>query len=278
MLFYSPVLSPEKIEIRVIFSPSMPYLTGMEIEADILLYVVAGFLAQIVDGSLSMAYGLTASSLLLTSGLPAATVSATVHAAECFTTGASALSHRAFGNIDKALFKKLVIPGVIGAIIGAYVLSSLAVGKLRPFIAAYLVLMGIIIIYKVWKDFPSKRVSSHIGPLGFFGALIDAIGGGGWGPIVASNLAARGNDIRTTVGTVIAVEFFVTLSASIVFLATMGLNHLDVILGLALGGILAAPFGAYIVKHVPVKPFMIFVGGFIIALGTYNFLKAMNYI
>lgn len=247
-------------------------------ETDLVFYVVAGFLAQIVDGSLSMAYGLTASSILLTAGLPAATVSATVHTAECFTTGASALSHRAFGNIDKALFKKLILPAVAGAIIGAYVLSNLAVGMLRPFIAAYLVLMGVIIIYKVWQDFPSRRVTSYTRPLGFFGAMIDAIGGGGWGPIVASNLAARGNDIRTTVGTVIAVEFFVTLAASITFFINMGLNHLDIILALAGGGILAAPFGAWIVKRVPIKPFMVFVGLFIICMGTYNFLKAMNYI
>ncbi len=247
-------------------------------ETDLVFYVVAGFLAQIVDGSLSMAYGLTASSILLTAGLPAATVSATVHTAECFTTGASALSHRAFGNIDKALFKKLIIPAVAGAIIGAYVLSNLAVGMLRPFIAGYLVLMGIIIIYKVWQDFPSRRVTSYTRPLGFFGAMIDAIGGGGWGPIVASNLAARGNDIRTTVGTVIAVEFFVTLAASITFFINMGLQHLDIILALAGGGILAAPFGAWIVKKVPIKPFMVFVGLFIICMGTYNFLKAMNYI
>lgn len=245
---------------------------------DLVFYVVAGFLAQIVDGSLSMAYGLTASSILLTAGLPAATVSATVHTAECFTTGASALSHRAFGNVDKTLFKKLIIPAVTGAIIGAYVLSSLAVGMLRPFIAVYLVLMGIIIIYKVWRDFPSRRITSFIRPLGFFGALIDAIGGGGWGPIVASNLAARGHDIRTTVGTVIAVEFFVTLAASLTFFFTMGPQHFDIILALAGGGILAAPFGAWIVKKVPVKPFMVFVGIFIISMGTYNFLKAMNYI
>ncbi len=247
-------------------------------ETDVLFYIAAGFLAQIVDGSLSMTYGLTASSLLLTSGLPAATVSATVHAAECFTTGASAISHHAFGNIDRKLFRRLVIPAVIGAIIGAYTLSTLPVGTLRPLIALYLISMGGIIIYKVWHDFPSRSVTSHIAPLGFFGALIDAIGGGGWGPVVASNLAARGHDIRSTVGTVIAVEFFVTMAASITFLITMGLHHIDVIAGLAIGGILAAPFGALIVKKVPVKPFMIFVGIFIIFLGTYNFLKAMGYI
>lgn len=247
-------------------------------DTDIFLYVAAGFLAQLVDGSLSMAYGLTASSLLLTSGLPAATVSATVHAAECFTTGASAVSHHAFGNIDRKLFRKLVIPGVLGAIIGAYTLSTLPVGTLRPMIALYLVLMGFIIIYKVRKDFPGRQVTKHLIPLGFFGALVDAIGGGGWGPIVASNLAARGHDIRKTVGTVIAVEFFVTLAASITFLLTMGLHHLDVIAGLAIGGVLAAPFGALLVKKVPMKPFMIFVGIFIITLGTYNFLKAMGYI
>ena len=247
-------------------------------ETDILLYVAAGFLAQLVDGSLSMAYGLTASSMLLTAGLPAATVSATVHAAECFTTGASAVSHHEFGNIDRKLFRKLLIPAVIGAIIGAYTLSTLPVGTLRPLIAIYLVLMGFIIIYKVRKAFPSRQVTEHLIPLGFFGALIDAIGGGGWGPLVASNLAARGHDIRKTVGTVIAVEFFVTLAASITFLLTIGLHHIDVIIGLAAGGILAAPFGAYMVKKVPVKPFMIFVGIFIITLGTYNFVKAMGYI
>lgn len=247
-------------------------------ETDILLYVAAGFFAQIVDGSLSMAYGLTASSMLLTAGLPGATVSATVHAAECFTTGASAISHHAFGNIDRKLFRRLVIPGVIGAIIGAYTLSTLPVGTLRPLIALYLVIMGGIIIYKVRKDFPSRQVTKHVIPLGFFGALLDAIGGGGWGPLVASNLAARGHDIRKTVGTVIAVEFFVTLAASLTFLLTMGLHHLDIILALAAGGILAAPLGAYMVKKVPVKPFMIFVGIFIITLGTYNFVKAMGYI
>lgn len=247
-------------------------------DTELLIYVAAGFLAQIVDGSLSMAYGLTASSLLLTTGLPAATVSATVHTAECFTTGASALSHRAFGNVDKVLFKKLILPAIAGAVIGAYVLANLAVGMLRPFIAAYLVVMGCVIIYKVWMDFPSRKVTSHTAPLGFFGALIDAIGGGGWGPIVASNLAARGNDIRSTVGTVIAVEFFVTVAASITFFLTMGLQHLDVVLTLAGGGILAAPFGAYIVKKVPIKPFMVFVGFFIIALGSYNFVKAIGWL
>lgn len=247
-------------------------------DTELLLYVAAGFLAQIVDGSLSMAYGLTASTMLLSAGLPAATVSATVHAAECFTTGASALSHRAFGNIDKVLFRKLIIPAVAGAIIGAYTLSTLPVGTLRPMIAIYLALMGGIILYKAWRDFPSKRVTRHLQPLGFFGALIDAIGGGGWGPIVASNLAARGNDIRTTVGTVIAVEFFVTLAASLTFFFTMGLQHLDIILALAGGGILAAPLGAFIVKKVPVKPFMVFVGLFIIAMGTYNFVKAMGWL
>ncbi|MCM2344519.1 MAG: sulfite exporter TauE/SafE family protein [Alphaproteobacteria bacterium] len=247
-------------------------------DTDILLYVAAGFLAQLVDGSLSMAYGLTASSLLLTSGLPAATVSATVHAAECFTTGASAISHHAFGNIDRKLFRKLVIPGVIGAVIGAYTLSTLPVGTLRPMIALYLIVMGGIIIYKVRQDFPSRQITKHLMPLGFFGALIDAIGGGGWGPIVASNLAARGHDIRKTVGTVIAVEFFVTIAASFTFLLTMGLHHLDIIFGLALGGVLAAPFGALLVKKVPVKPFMVFIGIFIITLGAYNFVKAMGYI
>ena len=231
------------------------------------LCVGAGFLAQLVDGTLGMAYGVTASSLLLSFGLPPATMSATVHAAECFTTGASGLSHHAFRNINGTLFRKLLFPGVVGAIIGAYILSSFPGGTLKPFVASYLVLMGGLIVLKGFREFPPRAVTTHLTPLGFGGALVDAMGGGGWGPIVASTLIARGHSARETVGSVNAVEFFVTVAASVTFILTLGVTNWPMILGLALGGLPAAPLGAWACRHLPLKPLMIMVGALVIALG-----------
>lgn len=245
----------------------------MELPPELLYYIAIGFAAQLVDGALGMAYGVTASSLLLGLGVPPAVTSATVHAAECFTTGASAASHHAFGNIDKRLFKRLLLPAVIGAAAGAYLLASLPGEAMRPWIAAYLLLMGAVIIVKAFRAFPSREVTSHTAPLGFFGALVDAMGGGGWGPIVASNLLARGNAFRLTVGTVNAVEFFVTLTASLVFLLTLGLSHWDVILGLALGGVVAAPLGAWLVKRVRPRPMLVLVGLVVIGLSIRTLSK-----
>jgi len=243
---------------------------------ELLPYVLIGFAAQLVDGALGMAYGVTASSLLLGSGVPPAVASATVHAAECFTTGVSAASHRAFGNIDRDQFRRLLLPGVVGAALGAYLLSSLPGDALKPWIAAYLMLMGGVIVAKAFREFPSRRVTSHLAPLGFFGALVDAIGGGGWGPIVASNLLARGNGFRLTVGTVNAVEFFVTLTASVVFLLTLGLANWTLIAGLAIGGVLAAPFGAYLVSRVRPKPFQVAVGVLVIGLSLRTLWKTFG--
>jgi uncharacterized membrane protein YfcA len=201
------------------------------------------------------------------------TASATVHAAECFTTGASALSHHAFGNIDRALFRRLVIPGVLGAIAGAYVLASFPGDALRPYVAAYLLAMGCLIVVKAFREFPPREVTTHLAPLGFGGALVDALGGGGWGPIVASTLMVRGHDPRLTIGSVNAVEFFVTLAASITFLLTLGLGHWPVILGLAAGGVVAAPFAAWACKRLPVRPLMVGVGLLVIAISLRTLLR-----
>lgn len=243
------------------------------LSAEFLQYVLAGFVAQMIDGALGMAYGVTASSLLISFGVPVAATSATVHAAECFTTGASAISHHAFGNVDRFLFRRLLIPAVIGAVVGAYLLSSIDADMLKPWIAGYLLLMGLVILVKSFMQFPPRNVTSHLAPLGFFGALLDAMGGGGWGPIVASNLIARGNHIRITVGSVNAVEFFVTLAASITFVLTLGLTHWQIIAGLALGGVIAAPFGAWLSKRLPTRPFMALVGLLVMALSARTLLK-----
>jgi uncharacterized membrane protein YfcA len=195
-----------------------------------------------------------------------------VHAAECFSTGTSALSHRAFGNVDGRLFRRLLIPGVIGAVLGAYILSNFPGDALKPYIAGYLVIMGVVIVFKAFREFPSWEVTTHLIPLGFIGAFIDAIGGGGWGPIVASNLIARGNNIRKTVGSVNAAEFFVTLAASITFFFTIGLSHWQIILGLAVGGVAAAPLAAWAARRIPPKPFMDLVGDQVILISARTLL------
>ncbi|MEQ1512787.1 MAG: sulfite exporter TauE/SafE family protein [Lysobacteraceae bacterium] len=240
----------------------------MDLPPDFILYIVIGFAAQLIDGALGMAYGVTASSLLLGFGVPPAVSSATVHAAECFTTGTSAISHHAFGNIDRKLFRRLLLPGMLGAGVGAYLLTTIDGDMLKPWIAGYLLLMGAMILFKSFRELVPKEVTSHVSILGFFGALVDAIGGGGWGPIVASNLIARGHELRLTVGSVNAVEFFVTLTASVVFLLTMGTGHLGIVLGLALGGVVAAPFGAWLVRFVRPRLLMPVVGVLVIGLSA----------
>lgn len=243
---------------------------------EIWFYILVGFVAQLVDGALGMAYGLTASSFLISFGVPPASASATVHAAEVFTTGVSGLSHHYFGNVDKKLFWRLLIPGMAGAGVGAYVLASLPGEQFRPFVAAYLLVIGVVIVVKTFMEFPPVAVTRYVTPLGFFGALIDAMGGGGWGPVVASTLLARGSHVRMTVGTVNAAEFFVTLTASVVFFLTLGLTNWKIIVGLAIGGIVAAPIGAFAVKRVPLKPLMFFVGLLIIFLSARTLIRALS--
>lgn len=241
-------------------------------ESDLLTFVLVGFAAQLIDGALGMAYGITATSLLLSTGVPPAAASATVHVAECFTSGVSAVSHHAFGNIDRDLVRRLVVPAVVGAVLGAYVLTSMPAEAMRPIIAVYLLLMGVVIIVKAFRGFPPRSVTRHLAPLGLVGGFVDAAGGGGWGPIVASNLLARGAAIRTTVGSVIAVEFFVTTAASVAFIVMLGTIFWEIVLGLALGGLVAAPLGAWLASRLPARPFLVVVGLLIIGLSLRNLL------
>lgn len=245
----------------------------MDLPPDFALYVIVGFAAQLVDGALGMAYGVTASTLLLGFGVPPAVSSATVHAAECFTTGVSAVSHHAFGNIDRKLFRRLLLPGMLGAGLGAWLLTNIDGEALKPWVAGYLLLMGVIILFKTFRELVPREVTSHVSTVGFIGAFLDAIGGGGWGPIVASNLIARGHELRLTVGSVNAVEFFVTLTASAVFLLTLGTQHLGVVLGLALGGVIAAPMGAWLVRYIKPRVLMPVVGLLIITLSVRTLYK-----
>ena len=244
---------------------------------DIALYVIIGFVAQMIYGAIGMAYGVTATSVLLSTGVPPATASACVHAAETFTTGASGLAHWKLGNVDRKLLWRLALPGAIGGAIGAYVLTEVDGNTLKPFIAVYLLLLGIIII---WKALARRPVAvpepRSVAPLGFFGGLVDAIGGGGWGPIVTSTLLGQGATPRYAIGSVNLAEFFVTLTISATFLVTVGLGLWPIIAGLVIGGVIAAPFAALAAKHVPAKLLMLVVGCVVVGLSINTLVRALQ--
>ncbi|PKO17663.1 MAG: hypothetical protein CVU39_04055 [Chloroflexi bacterium HGW-Chloroflexi-10] len=238
-------------------------------ETNFWVLVLVGFFAQLIDGSLGMAYGVSSNSFLLGVGVPPAAASASVHTAEVFTTAISGISHWRLGNIDKRMVWGLLIPGVIGGALGAYILTNLDGNVVKPYIAIYLLIMGIRILFKAFNlpQFHEKEAKpALLIPLGLAGGTFDAIGGGGWGPIVTSTLISAGHTPRKTIGSVNFSEFFVTLTTAVTFLITIGITHWKVVLGLILGGILAAPLGALLTKKVSPKVIMMIVGFLIILL------------
>ena len=243
---------------------------------ELLLYILAGFLAQMVDGALGMAYGVSASSLLLTFGVPPAPASASVHVAKVFAGGASGLSHWRAGNVLVPFAKKLIIPGVIGACIGAFILTEVPPEVIRPIVAAYLLFMGLIIVAKSLRRTVRVGSDRHLTILGAAGGFCDALGGGGWGPIVTGTLLARGNEPRTTIGSVNFAEFFVALASTAMFLSTIGLQLWRPAAGLAIGGLLAAPIAARLTGRIPAKPLMFAVGLVIIALSVRTIVLTLS--
>ena len=236
------------------------------VDNQFLVFILIGFAAQLVDGALGMAYGLISSSFLLAAGVSPATTAATVMFAGTFTSGTSAISHHRFGNVHSPLFKKLVVPGILGAAMGSYLVTRLNGDSIRPYITAYLISMGLYVVIKSFRDINPIHVQKQVGFLGFIGALVTSMVGGGWGPIVTSTLLARGNHTRYTIGTVNTVEFFVTFTASAVFIFTLGMSHWRFVLALAIGGVLAAPIAAFVAKKVPHRPMMFLVGLLIIGV------------
>lgn len=239
------------------------------IGSDFALYLLVGLAAQLVDGALGMAYGVTSTSFLLSLGVPPAISSTSVHVAEMFTTGASAVSHFRYKNINKKLFKSLLIPGVLGAITGAYLLSDVIDGDfVKPYIAAYMLILGLIIIRKALQKNLVKNKTKKIGILAAAGGFLDSIGGGGWGPIVTSTLLGQGRDPRYTIGSVNAAEFVIALASGVTFLIFTGVSSWQVVSGLIIGGVIAAPFGAMLVGKIKRKPLMLIIGVLVIGLSV----------
>lgn len=228
----------------------------------ILPFVAIGFAAQLIDGALGMAFGTINSTLLVSAlGIPPATASASVHAVETFTTAASGISHVIHRNVDWRLFVRLAIPGVIGGVIGAFVLSNVDAAVARPLVMTYLAGIGVYLVWRAWHGPGEPREPRFVAPLGLTGGFLDAAGGGGWGAIVTSNLLVQGASPRHTVGTVNTAEFFLTLTISATFIATLGWEAFTFqTIGLLAGGVLAAPFGAVLVKRMRARLLMAFVG------------------
>jgi len=241
---------------------------------DFVIFLLIGIFAQLVDSTLGMGYGTTCTSFLLSFGVNPAISSMAVHVAEMFTTGASAISHYKFKNINEKLVLRLLIPGVLGAVTGAYLLSDVIDGEvIKPYIALYMMILAIVIILKGLRKKIVKKETKQIGLLAVFGGFMDSIGGGGWGPIVTSTLMGRGGDPRYTIGSVNTAEFAVAFSSGITFILFEGISGWRVIAGLIVGGVIAAPIGAYLVNKIPRKPITILVGVLLVFLSLRTLIK-----
>ena len=242
-------------------------LASWGITSDMLLVFAIGFIAQLVDGALGMAFGIVSSTGLMTLGLSPAAASAVVHTAEIATTGASGASHAWFRNVDWRLFRRLAISGMVGGVLGALVLSQVDGKAIQPFVAAYLLVMGCIILMRAVRMTPVEDARpDYAPPLGLIGGFLDAVGGGGWGPMVTSTLVGSGHAPRQVIGTVSASEFCVAFTIAVIFFSQLGLTHVGYIVALVAGGLLAAPFGAIVAGRVNPRPLMFAVGLLVTAL------------
>lgn len=246
-----------------------------------LLFLLVGVVAQGVDGALGMAYGVISTSVLLALGVPPATASASVHAAEVFTTAASASSHVWHRNVDWRLFLPLAIAGVIGGVLGAYVLAGIKGDIIKPFIVGYLAFIGLWILWRAGHDVKPRRLPAWItAPVGMVGGFLDAIGGGGWGPTVSSTMVGAGQEPRRAIGTVNTAEFFLTVAISATFVWSLVTghwqeagalrDHFSAVAGLVVGGLIAAPFAGYIVKKIPRRVLTYAVGGLLLLLAAFQ--------
>lgn len=265
------------IFIAITILPSVN-LEGIFTDQMFWIFVGAGFAAQLIDGTLGMAYGISCTSLLLHFGISPKVATAAVHTAEVFTTGVSGLSHIRFRNLDKDLFLRVALFGIMGAVAGAWIVSAWVQGDgIKPFVSAYLLILGAVLVVRAIRNkqaAPARR--QKVGVLALTGGLLDAIGGGGWGPIVTSNLVHRGHDPRRVIGTVNTAEFFVTLASTTIFIWLLGAEMWKILIALVIGGTLAAPLGAYMAARINKRLFMFIIGIAIILISLLALYKHLS--
>lgn len=243
----------------------------------LLPFIAIGFAAQLIDGALGMAYGVISTTLLLAIGLPPKAASAGTHAAETFTTAISGLSHIYHRNVDWRLFAKLAVPGIVGGVAGAYLLSNVDSSAIKPYVQSYLMTIGLWLIWRSTHVIQRSEDPRIVAPLGLFGGFLDATGGGGWGPVVTSNLLLQGASPRMTIGTVNTAEFLLTLAVSITFLIHLGWETFTIATtGLLIGGVLAAPFGALLAKRIASNRLLLLVGVVLSLTSAYGIAKSLG--
>jgi uncharacterized membrane protein YfcA len=250
---------------------------GRPVLTDLVLLGLIGFAAQLVDGALGMAFGVISTTAMLSMGVPPAQASAIVHTAEIFTTAGSAASHIWHRNVDWRLVLRLGVAGVFGAVLGAWILSNLDATAVRPFIGAYLLLVGGFILFKAWRGVPARDAPAPwVAPIGFAAGFLDASGGGGWGPVATTTLVGSGHAPRTAVGSVNTTEFFVTIAAATTFFVELGASPWRELLALVIGGLLAAPLGGWAVQRIRPRTLMVAVGCLVIALSAWQIARAVK--
>lgn len=224
-------------------------------------FIVVGFVAQLIDGALGMAFGVISNTLLISLGVPPASASASVHVIKNFTGAVAGVSHVLHRNVDWRLFWRIAIPGMAGGIIGAYVLTAIDSAIAKPMVLGYLAAIGLFLLFRALRKPHSERHPKIVEPIGAAGGFLDAIGGGGWGPVVTSNLLVQGANPRLVIGTVNTSELLVALTISGAFLMSLGLEAFGTAaIGLLIGGVLAAPLGGYVTKRVNARFLLVMVG------------------
>ena len=258
-------------------SAALDIVIGVVTSDEFLKAAAVGFIAQSIDGALGMAYGISATTFLLGTGASPAVASASVHIAEIFTTGLSGLSHLRLGNVDRKLMLKLLIPGVIGGVLGALVVTKFDGAALKPWISGYLLVMGIYVLAKAWRHRrkPAQE-PKHVAKLALFGGFVDAAGGGGWGPVVTTSLVGAGQDPRRTIGSVNFAEFFIAIASAAAFVIFIDAAPWATVAGLVAGGMFAAPLAAFLCRALPARALLVLVGTLISALSLYNLSKALG--
>ncbi len=242
----------------------------------LLPFIAIGFAAQMIDGALGMAFGQISSTLLISIGVPPAAASAGVHTAETFTTAVSGVSHILHKNVDWRLFGRIVVPGVAGGVLGAFVLTRIDAEVAKPIVLSYLALLGLYLLWRGATHRHTEREPRVVAPLGLVGGFLDAAGGGGWGAVVTSNLLVQGGSPRKTIGTVNTAEFFVTVTISATFIAALGWEAFTrATVGLLIGGVLAAPLGAYFAKRVDADLLLTMVGVVVTITSLFGLARAL---
>lgn len=267
----------------------IPFSSVKELGNDILVnldenigwYLLIGFVAQMIDGALGMAYGVSVTTFLLSLGIPFITpaiASASMHASEIFTTGSSSLVYMRHKNINKKMFKALLLPGVIGAVAGVITVSFVSkeyFSLIRPLVAVYTLILGVLIIVKTLRVPKKRKKIKQLSPVAFTGGFLDSVGGGGWGPIVTTSLLAGGRHLRYAVGSSHLAKFFVALTSTITFFFFIGLNHWQIIFGLVIGGMIASPMSIYFSTKIPIKKGLLLVGIVIISISLKTIVQSV---